>query len=70
LVGTCDDPEFPRTRSALGPGDLLLMCTDGVQRDVRGGSAVAVVGNLMDIVLAFPGCVPRHDVAVVGLRVA
>jgi sigma-B regulation protein RsbU (phosphoserine phosphatase) len=86
LVGAFDDPEFPRTRFALGPGDLLLMFTDGVTEArnasgmfeeprvvdalAGGGSAVAVVGNLMDSVLAFQGGVPRDDVAVVGLRVA
>lgn len=85
LVGAYPDPVFSRSRLELEPGDALVMFTDGVTEarnasgfygDDRaadavreGGSAVAVVGNLMDKVLAFQGGVPRDDVAILGLRV-
>jgi GAF domain-containing protein len=85
LLGVLDRPELSDAVIDLGPGDLLLMYTDGLEEPGRtvagfapvetvlartaGMSADAVADELLSRFHGSDGMAPRDDVAIVAARV-
>ena len=84
LVGAIEDASFTSQQVILGPGDALLLYTDGVTEGRNGRefygenrllnsvvaeSAAALVEAVLNDVVEFQGGDPRDDIALLAVRV-
>jgi sigma-B regulation protein RsbU (phosphoserine phosphatase) len=85
LVGAFDRPEFHDAEELLGPGDVLVLYTDGVTEGRRGGefygedrlyettsahaAAASTADQVLDGVMEFQQGNPRDDIAIVVVQV-